>query len=243
MRHHLVRLAAPLALALAAAGCTHAAATTSSRPDAPAGPGRVPIRRDAPEVVGGRPGAVAVRADRMVFRRGSISMEVVDLLRARDAAERLTTRAGGYVRATSFSDRDASLTLHIPAAAFDATVDSIARLGRVTHRTMVTDDVTELVVDTEARVANLRALRDRLRQLLERATSVADVIDVERELARVQSELESLESRLKTVRSSVALSELHVALHQPPSRASRVWRVVGVVALVAALGALGAATQ
>ena len=75
-------------------------------------------------------------------------------------------------------------------------------------------------------VLALRATRDRLRQLLERAGNVQDVIAVERELARVQGEIESLEARLSVMRSQVALSELAVTLRQRP--------VLGPLGVVAA---------
>ena len=55
-----------------------------------------------------------------------------------------------------------------------------------------------------------RAIRDRLRALLERAGSIPDVITVERELARVQGELDVLERRLEYLRGSTSMAELSV---------------------------------
>ena len=93
-------------------------------------------------------------------------------------------------------------------------MDSSAALGTPRERTVSAEDVTEQVVDTEERLVALRASRDRLRLLMERATSVADVVTVERELARVQAELESMERRLNALRGAVTLSELSVRIER-----------------------------
>ena len=76
------------------------------------------------------------------------------------------------------------------------------------------DDVTDQVVDAQGRLSSLRASRDRLRALLDRAGGVSDVITVERELARVQAEIESLEGRLAVLQGAVALSEVNIRLEQ-----------------------------
>ena len=72
----------------------------------------------------------------------------------------------------------------------------------------------------------MRATRDRLRQLLERAASVGDIAAVETQLSRVQQDLESLEGRLKSLRTDVALSELSLNIEQR--------HVLGPLGLVAA---------
>lgn len=47
---------------------------------------------------------------------------------------------------------------------------------------------------------------------MERATSVQDVVAVERELSWVQGEIDSMEARLESLRSRVSLSELRLTL-------------------------------
>ena len=70
------------------------------------------------------------------------------------------------------------------------------------------------MIDAEARLENLIATRDRLREHLGRTSSVAEIVAVERELARVQTEIDSLEGRLAHLRSSVALSTVELQIEQ-----------------------------
>jgi chromosome segregation ATPase len=144
-------------------------------------------------------------------------VEVTRLEPARARLEHALAALGGrvaYLRTNE--DERAEYTLRVPGDRLDALMDSVATLGEVETRTVSATDVTEQVVDAEARLAALRATRDRLRQLLERASTVQDVVTVERELARVQGDLESLERRLNTLRGQVAFSELSVSLRRRP---------------------------
>ena len=114
----------------------------------------------------------------------------------------------------------------MPSTSLDASLDSLARIGKVESRSITATDVTDEARDLDARVATLRATRDRLRQLLERAASVSDIAAVETQLARVQQDLETLEGRLKSMRTDVALSELALNIEQR--------HVLGPLGLVAA---------
>ena len=169
-------------------------------------------------------GAVAVAApvpstqpSRRLSRRGRIAVEVASVGTARERVEQSAGALGAQVTRATVEERDrADYVIRVPPERLDALMDSIATLGHVESRSVGAEDVTEQIIDVEARLGALRASRDRLRQLFERASTTQDVIVVERELARVQAEIESLEARLTTLRGQVALSELTVALRQRP---------------------------
>jgi predicted nucleic acid-binding Zn-ribbon protein len=146
-----------------------------------------------------------------------MQVEVRDVAPAQARLERAVGALGGQVaRVEAREDERADYVIRVPADRLAAAMDSAAALGRVESRTVSAEDVTERVLDAEARLGALRASRDRLRQLVERAATVQDVVAVERELARVQGELESLEARLNALRGQVAMSELAVGLRRPP---------------------------
>lgn len=89
--------------------------------------------------------------------------------------------------------------------------------GRIASQTTNTEDLTRAIVDTEARLRALTALRDRLQQLLRnRPGRLADLLEVERELARVQGEIDSIQSNLAVMRTRVAMSELTINYRSAP---------------------------
>lgn len=197
-------LYAPLLL-LAAIGCSTAAAV---RPATRAGVAPVAT---AP---GAAPPPVSTDAARMLVRRGAMDVVVDDVARAAGRAQSVLVGANGYVERGQRSERSASFTIRVPEASLDAVLDSLATLGRVASRTVSAEDVTEPAIDLDARLQALIATRDRLRQLHDKAVTVAEVIAVEHELARVQGEVDSLEGRLKHLRSTAALATVELSIRQ-----------------------------
>ncbi len=89
--------------------------------------------------------------------------------------------------------------------------------GRIISQTTNTEDLTRAIVDTEARLRALTALRDRLQNLLRsRPGRLADLLEVERELARVQGEIDSIQSNLAVMRTRVSMSELNIQYRSAP---------------------------
>jgi len=76
----------------------------------------------------------------------------------------------------------------------------LGKVGTVLEHGTKSADLTDTVIDVEAKIKNLIELRDRLRKMLaSRPGALKDVIEVERELFRVQSELDSLQMRRKVL--------------------------------------------
>jgi hypothetical protein len=105
--------------------------------------------------------------------------------------------------------------LRVFIAGMDAQVDDAG--GRIVSQTTATEDLTRAIVDTEARLRALTALRDRLQELLRsRPGRLADLLEVERELARVQGEIDAIQSNLAVMRTRVAMSELTLHYQSAP---------------------------
>lgn len=119
--------------------------------------------------------------------------------RAAREATRLVTVAGGYVEqeSTTTGDGEATSTLvmRVPVDVHAQVVGDLEQLGTVRDRHRSAQDVTDELVDVESRVASQRASLDRLRALLERAGSLADVVALESEIARREADLDSLLQR------------------------------------------------
>jgi hypothetical protein len=184
-------------VALAAPGCAHGFATAARPAPVAEQPAPEPGRARAPD------------QSRLLIRRAAMSLVVDDVPTVAERTRALASRLGGYVERSELrGESGMAITLRIPTPSLDAALDTLAALGEVRHRSTSTTDVTEHVIDLQARVASLRATRDRLRQLLEQASRVTEVLEVERELARVQAELDALEGRLAHLTGSIELAEL-----------------------------------
>lgn len=193
-------------LVLSATLACQASAPVRSAPRAGVAP--VAVEASEPTVVASSDSA------RLLVRRAAMDVVVDDVGRAAARVQAVLAGTGGYVERGERAEHSASFTLRVPEAMLDATMDSLATLGSVASRRVSAEDVTEQAIDLDAKLQSLLVTRDRLRKLHDSATSVADVIAVERELARVQGEVDSLEGRLKHLRSSAALASLDLSIRQ-----------------------------
>jgi hypothetical protein len=179
--------------------------TTQGLPAAAAGTGH------AEQGLGQRDSGAAAGASvrRLIAKKGSLSVVVPDVAEAVASATHWTTTAGGIVlRSETSKESPAQLQLLVPSDAFDEALDTLSGLGDLRSRNEEASDVTDEAADVEADLTNKRALRDRLRLLLERAKSVKEVLAVEHELTRLQTDIDTIEGRLDRLRRSAAMSSI-----------------------------------
>ena len=150
-----------------------------------------------------------VSDERSVIRTGTLDLRAKDLNVVKAEVETMVRDAGGRVDSWSINDDEwLTMRLRIPESRLDEAMDRIATLGRVKSRSLESSDVTDQVIDLEVRLANLIALRDRLRSYLERASDLKEILEVEKELARVQTDVEIIQRQLELLKTRMALSEL-----------------------------------
>jgi len=200
-RWHLVPL---LAIALVVAGC---------------GAGQDAADREAAGSTGNRAAAaLTAQADlRKVVYTADLTVRVGNTVRATLDATQVAKEAGGLVfaqRSDLEGRKEARLTLKVPPDRFEPVLASLAGLGQALMRDVKAQDVTEEVVDLEGRLKTAQASADRLRTLLGRAASTADIVAVEGELAKRESEIESLQGRSRVLNSQVDLATINVRLNE-----------------------------
>jgi len=158
--------------------------------------------------------------DRKVIKTAYIKLEVSDFDAAASEVERLAYEAGGYISesnsyVTPSNHRRGTITIRVPESSFGSIIQEIRKLGKVVSYSSSGRDVTEEYIDLEARLRNLRRQEERLLEILDRAESVEDVLEVERELGRVRGEIERLEGRLRYLNNRVEFATITVELLEP----------------------------
>jgi archaellum component FlaC len=113
--------------------------------------------------------------------------------------------------------RQATLVLKVPSKVLDATVAEIAKLGKVESQGVKSEDVTQQVVDTDARLKNLRQQEDLTRKIMERSGSVRDILAVSKELSAIREQIEQLDASVKNLRQQVAYSTINLKVEEMQS--------------------------
>lgn len=162
---------------------------------------------------------VTNESDRSIIRTGEMTVEVEDVPETTGAVRALAVELGGYV-SSSFQGEladAATLTMRIPADRFEDAIDAIHDLdGEVKAEATREEDVTAAVVDTEARLTNLRAAEEEYRELLDRAETVEDILAIQNQLFAVRGEIEAMEAQLKYLNDQAAMATLTVSIIPVP---------------------------
>jgi Domain of unknown function (DUF4349) len=162
---------------------------------------------------------------RSIIYTGSITLRVQDV---NDAAARVTTIAtgsGGSIgadqRSIDASRSQATMTLRVPAERFSDVLDQLHKtIGKEESRSVQSQDVTDQVVDVDARIETARASVDRVRALMSKAQTLSDIVSLESELSRRESDLNSLLTRQGKLANLTALSTITVTLLGPEAKVS-----------------------
>jgi hypothetical protein len=160
---------------------------------------------------------------RAIIRTGHVVLEVDDFDRSTRNLSRTTERHGGFVgdtheenhRVDNETYTTGRIVLRVPQENYSALMADIQAEGIVEQTSNETEDVSEQLVDIEARLGNLRAERDRLRELYRQANETEDVIAVEKRLSEVQTEIERIEARQQALERRVAYSTITVEMREP----------------------------
>ncbi len=178
----------------------------------------------AEDLEDGRVGEVeAAEGQRYIIRNARLTMEIPDIDTAVQKLQEETERMNGYVSALdiyTISDerRAGSITLRIPVERFDLALEAIKGLGRTKNEQFDTDDVTRRYIDMEARLKNLEVQEQRLRELLDQAETIEDILKVESELGRIRGDLEAMQGEFRYLRERVRYSTFLVRLEERDPR-------------------------
>jgi hypothetical protein len=135
-------------------------------------------------------------------------------------ARTVATGAGGFVVSSSASQGEedrlvrGSLVVRVPERAYARVLEQLSGLGLVEAREEAGQDVSQELVDLEARIRHLEAVEARLLGFLEEADTVAAALTVQSELNRVQLELERARGRLAYLDDQVSFATISLDVRE-----------------------------
>ncbi len=155
--------------------------------------------------------------NRAVIRTGSMELVVRSVTESIESVRGVAAAAGGLVSDSSFigagGEQSAQLTLRIPVDRLDATVTKLQALAiEVRTSSLTSKDVTDEVTDVEATLRNLRAVEAQYTQLLSRAGTITDVLQVQDRLNQTRLQIDRTEARRQFLASQTQMATVTVAL-------------------------------
>jgi hypothetical protein len=155
---------------------------------------------------------------RRIIRSAHLDLLVDHPVEAAGRVQQLAQELGGYVvkselRGTG-NDESASLVIRVPAEQYGEARANLQKLAKqVNSEQSESDDATRQYVDTEARLRNRRTEEARYREILGRAATASDVLEVASKLQGVREEIEKTEAEFRTLSLQTATCSIYVYLH------------------------------
>jgi hypothetical protein len=147
-------------------------------------------------------------AGRHIVYIATMHVSVFNLADAMEVAEQLPEKYGGYIASMT----EGSFVLRIPSKNLRKLMSEVGDLGVVEHRSLQAQDVTDEYYDIEARITALEKTHTQLLDLLGKARTVQEALEVRRSLDQIAMELEVLKGRMRKLENLISYSTLTLGL-------------------------------
>ena len=190
--------------------------TQSSLPQplAPTSEGKL----ESPEEISEQPGGSI--SERLVIKTGRLSLLVADVRRSAEQITKFVESEGGFVLSADIhrikpgsQQLRGTLSVKVPAKKFTRIFNRIKNFGlKVVGENISGRDVTEEYIDLQSRLRNLEAAESQLLDLMKRAGSVSEILQVQKELVNTREKIERLKGRMEFLKKSAKMATITINL-------------------------------
>ena len=162
--------------------------------------------------------------ERKIIRDADLQLESAVPEETQQKIAAIVEGKGGFVVQSTQSSSNSqvttrdtvSMSARVPAEKFNEALNEIRQTAsRVVVETVQGKDVTEEFVDIQARLRAKKALEEQFLEIMKRANSVEDALNVQRQLGEVRGEIEQIEGRLRFLENQTSLSTIKVSIRTP----------------------------
>ncbi len=190
----------------------------------------------APES-GKAPEAGEIAVDKIIYS-ASATVETTDFDDTVAKLEAMISQYGGFIESSSVSgnnyyhsshgyasSRSAEYRIRIPSRDFGTVMNSLSTLGNVPYSNTYTENITSQYYDVQARLNAYRTQEQSLLDMMEKAETVKDLLEIQDQLTDVRYHIESLQSTLtnwdrQVSYSTISLSVQEVSEYTPEAKLS-----------------------
>ncbi len=182
-------------------------------------PAAVTPQRELEQASSERSSAGMPLLQRSVIRKATIELKTPDVRAAfAKAAQVLSEASGEYVQESSLTGEDKSLqatmTLRVEASRLSAVLNQLRAMGAVVSETSGGEDVTEQVVDIEARLHNEQRVEAELLGLMEsrKDAPLKEILELRDSISRVRENIERMSGQQAKLSRLVSLATVLVII-------------------------------
>ncbi len=152
-----------------------------------------------------------------MIKDGTLQIAVKNLKKSKTEVDSLVAKYKGYYSNESYNNNDNSdeyvLSIRIPSVHFDAFISQVeAGAGDVIYKNIASRDVTEEYIDLTTRLKNKEDHLHQFGELLKRARTIEDIVEIQDITRKIEEEMESVQGRLKYLSNQIDYSTLYLTI-------------------------------
>jgi hypothetical protein len=161
-----------------------------------------------------------------IIKSADISFQVEKYDESRKAILDIAKKFGARVSSENQVNDGYSISntmmIRVEGTSFDSLVDALMTESiYIDYKNINAQDVTEEYVDLTARLKSKKDLEARYTEILKKANSVDEILEVQEYLGRIREEIESFEGRLKYMDDRVAYSTITLKFYEKLDNVSK----------------------
>jgi hypothetical protein len=128
-----------------------------------------------------------------------------------------------------------NLTIRVPSKNFDAFISSVSKgVSYFDRKDISSEDVTEQYIDLTSRLSTKRKLEARYLEILQKATKISEILEIEKQVSAIREEIEAKEGQLKYLENRVSESTVSIEFYKTiaqkegvkTSYGSKIWTAI-----------------
>jgi uncharacterized protein (DUF2132 family) len=157
--------------------------------------------------------------EQKIIKTGVLEFQTQNLSKTYSQIKALLNTYEGYIQSDNsgknYNRQYQNLQVRIPSKNFQVIIDSISQsVNYFDTKSISRQDVTEEFIDLTARLKSKRELESRYIQLLSKANTVKEILEIERELSTIREDIEAKQGRLEYLQSQVSYSTLNINFYK-----------------------------
>lgn len=161
--------------------------------------------------------APSTSPDRLVITDTSLSLVVKDVPDSIKTIQFTAESLGGFLVSSNLNQPESAasgtITVRVPTDKLNSALDQFKNLAiKVVSQNTTGRDVTDQYQDLDARLSTLTKTKTKFESILDQATRVTDILEVQRELINLQSQIDSITGQQDYLKKSADLSKIVVYL-------------------------------
>ncbi|MDR0975147.1 MAG: DUF4349 domain-containing protein [Ruminococcus sp.] len=162
--------------------------------------------------------AKEAESQRKIIRNAKLSIQTLNIDETYNKLTAKLFELGGSIHTEQSEKNDfsayANAVFKLPPENLDAFVAYADECGKVTQKTISSQDITADYIDTEIRLENKRRNLEKYYEYLDEAYTSEDVIMIQREIDQITADIETYQGLINYWNSSVSESQVDIEIRQ-----------------------------